>query len=85
MANPAWFKTYSAAAKPGVPLPYHENLGLTKDEYAKYIELWDQREMKPVPRGEVAIRLEQGKKGVWLVRVSGLGTPISLLLWSSGV
>lgn len=77
--NPDWFREYSAEAKPGVPLAFHENLGLTKEEYAKYIELWDQREMKPVPKGEVAIRLEQAKEGEWVVRVSGLGTPISLL------
>ena len=77
--NPDWFRAYSAEAKPGVPLPFHENLGLTKEEYGKYIELWDQRVMKPAPKGEVAIRLEQPKDGEWLVRVSGLGSPISLL------
>jgi hypothetical protein len=78
-AKPEWFKEFSSKAKPGVPLPFHENLGLTKDEYAKYLELWDQRKMQPVPKGEVAIRLEQAKEGQWAVRVSGLGTPISLL------
>lgn len=77
--NPEWFRTYSTAAKPGVPLPFHENLGLSKEEYAKYLALWDQREMKPVPNGGVAIRLEQPKAGEWMVRVSGEGAPISLL------
>ena len=79
VAKPEWFKEYSAKAKPGVPLPFHENLGLTKEEYAKYIELWNQRKMQPVPKGEVAIRLEEVKDGEWAVRVSGLGTPVSLL------
>lgn len=79
VANPEWFKEYSAKAKPGVPLPFHENLGLTKDEYAKYIELWNQRKMQPVPKGEVAIRLEEVKDDEWAIRVSGFGTPISLL------
>ena len=79
MKNPDWFREYSTDAKPGVPLPYHENLGLTQDEYTKYIELWDQRKMQPVPKGEVAIRLEQAKEGEWVIRVSGLGTPFSLL------
>ena len=46
VAKPEWFKEYSAKAKPGVPLPFHENLGLTKEEYAKYIELWNQRKAR---------------------------------------
>ena len=35
--------------------------------------------MQPVPKGEVVIRLEAAKEDEWVVRVSGLGTPISLL------
>lgn len=77
--HPEWFKKYSATAKPGLPLPFHENLGLSKEDYEKYLALWDKREMKPVPNGEVAIRLEQPKDGQWMVRVSGEGSPIALL------
>ena len=28
--NPEWIKEYTANSKPGVPLPFHENLGLSK-------------------------------------------------------
>jgi len=77
--NEEWFREYSKNAKPGVPLPFHENLGLTKEEYAAYLEMWNQREQKPIANGKVAIRLEQPKPGEWMVRVTGEGSPISLL------
>ena len=32
LADPEWFKTYSKNARPGVPLPFHEKLGLTKED-----------------------------------------------------
>ena len=35
LADPAWFKEFSKNSKPGVPLPFHEKLGLTKEEYEK--------------------------------------------------
>ena len=76
--DPEWFRTYSAETKPGLPLPFHEKLGLSKEEYTKYRAMWAKREMKAVPNGGVVIRLEQ-QKGEWMVRVSGEGSPISLL------
>lgn len=78
-ADPAWFKEFSKNSKPGVPLPYHEKLGISKEEYDEYIKLWDQREMTPVPDGNVVIRLEQPAEGQWMIRVTGKGSPISLL------
>ena len=44
--NPEWFKEQSKKASPGVPLPYHENLGLTKEQYDDYLKLWMSREFK---------------------------------------
>ncbi|NNC87362.1 MAG: hypothetical protein HKN82_02750 [Akkermansiaceae bacterium] len=77
--NPEWFREYSKTARPGIPLPYHENLGLSKDDYAQYLKLWSQRETRVLPNGNVVIRLEEPKTGEWMVRVSGRGSPISLL------
>ncbi len=74
-----WFKSYSKNAKPGVPLPYHEKLGLTKKEYDTYIKLWEERKVTPLPEGDVVIRLEKTKRGDWMIRVTGKGSPISLL------
>jgi hypothetical protein len=74
--NPEWFAEYSAKSKPGVPLPYHEKLGLTKEDYDQYLELWDQREFKVIQ--PVGVRLEL-LGGEWMIRVSGAGAKISLL------
>lgn len=74
--NPEWFAEYSENAKPGVPLPYHENLGLSEKEYAEYRALWDKREFKVLQK--VGVRLEQvGDQ--WRILVSGAGAKISLL------
>jgi len=78
-ANPEWFKEYEKTTKPGIPLPYHENLGLTKEQYAEYLVLWGKREMKPVPNGAITLRLESPKKGEWVIRASGTGSHLSLL------
>ena len=77
--NEEWFREFSKNAKPGVPLPFHENLGLSKEEYDTYIGLWKQRKLKAIPNGKVVIRLEQPKPGEWMVRVTGEGSPISQL------
>jgi len=74
--NPEWFAEYSAKSKPGIPLPYDEKLGLTKEEYDQYLELWDQREFRVIQ--PVGVRLELlGDQ--WMIRVSGVGAKITLL------
>lgn len=77
-ADPAWFKEYSKNSKPGVPLPFHEKLGLSQDDYAKYIKLWEERKMQPVPEGNVVVRLERAGE-MWKIRVTGKGDTISNL------
>ena len=83
-ADPAWFKIYSKSAKPGIPLPFHEKLGLSKEDYAAYNKLWDERRMVPLKDGNVVVRLEQSKPGEWMIRVSGKGAPLSLLRYQQG-
>lgn len=78
--DPPWHAEYVKKAKPGIPLPWHEKLGLTKEEYTDYIKLWDQREFKAVQ--QVVIRLEEPKPGEWMIRVSGVGMSISLLRYN---
>lgn len=78
--DPAWFEEYSKKAKPGIPLPYDEKLGLTKAEYEEYLKLWDQREMKVLPQGELIVRLEKaGEK--WRIRVTGQGSEITTMFY----
>lgn len=79
-ADPEWHAEYAKKAKPGIPLPWHDKLGLTKEEYEDYLKLWDQREFKAVQ--QVVIRLEEPKPGEWMIRVSGVGMSISLLRYN---
>ncbi len=74
--DPAWFKEYSDKSKPGVPLPYHQKLGLTKKEYQEYRKMWKAREYQTLQKVEV--KLEQAGDE-WRVLVSGAGAKISLL------
>ncbi|MFK7910740.1 MAG: hypothetical protein AB8F34_09055 [Akkermansiaceae bacterium] len=76
-ADPEWHKEYAKNAKPGIPLPWHEKIGLSKEEYTDYLKQWDKREFKTVQ--QVLIRLEEPKPGEWMIRVSGVGMPVSLL------
>lgn len=75
--DPEWHREFAKKSKPGLPLPWHEKLGLTKDEYDEYLKFWDQRQFKPVQK--VVMRLEENKPGEWLIRISGVGMPVSLL------
>lgn len=81
--DPEWFKEYSKNSKPGIPLPYHTKLGLSKKEYADYIKLWDAREMKPLRDGAVRIELQPAGEGQWKIGVNGKGTSISLLKYQT--
>lgn len=72
-----WFREYSSKAKPGVPLPYHERLGLTREEYDAYLELWNQREFKPSE--EVMLLLRQGSGDSWALTATGKASTLSTL------
>ncbi len=75
--NPKWFKEFTEAAKPGTPLPYHENLGLTKVEYDEYLALWAKREFKPT--NEVMLVLRETFGNTWSLTASGEAGAISTL------
>jgi len=75
--DPKWFREFSSQAKPGVPLPYDERLGLTKEEYAEYLILWNKREFKPME--EVMLLLRQSPSGTWSINSTGGASTISTL------
>ncbi len=79
--NPEWFKQTSAKAKPGAPLPFDENLGLTKEEYDEYLKLWAAREFKP--KEDVAIILRQSGADQWSLTCTGTAATISTLRYSA--
>ena len=75
--NPEWFQEYSDKSSPGVPLPFHENLGLTKEEYDDYIKLWNQREFKASE--EVVLLLREGSDKSWIIAATGGASTLSTL------
>ncbi|MEI6656181.1 MAG: hypothetical protein WCP45_15565 [Verrucomicrobiota bacterium] len=72
-----WFKEFSAQAKPGVPLPFHDKLGLTKEEYDEYRKLWAKREFKSLE--DVNLLLRETLGGAWTLVATGSASAISNL------
>lgn len=56
-----WFKTYIQARQPGQPLPYHSNLGITKQEYQKYLSIAQNIGLHQI--GTIELKFEQRKDG----------------------
>ena len=79
--DPNWFKEHAKNGKPGVPLPYDERLGLTKEEYDDYLKTWSKREFKPVE--PVAIQLKGDKEGRWTINMTGGAQNISTLKYDA--
>jgi len=75
--NPEWFSKYTKDSKPGAPLPFHENLGLTKEEYDEYLVLWAKREFKSTSEIMLVLRESLGK--TWTITGSGDAGIISTL------
>lgn len=78
--DPKWFREYASQFKPGAPLPYDERLGLTKEEYAQYIVLWNQREFKSME--EITLMLRPGSGNTWSIIATGKASSISTLRYS---
>lgn len=75
--DPQWFAEHSKKALPGVPLPYDEKIGLTKEEYDEYLKLWDAREFKAVEA--LVLQLRENSDGTWAITAAGGANPISTL------
>jgi hypothetical protein len=78
--DPQWFAEYSQKAKPGVPLPYHEKIGLTPQEYEEYLAHWAKREIKAAE--SVKLMLRKGSDGRWSIAATGPAGVISSLRFS---
>jgi hypothetical protein len=75
--DPKWFREFSGAAKPGLPLPYDARLGLTQAEYEEYLVLWNKRQFKPME--EVMLLLRQTSGETWSVTSTGNASAFSTL------
>lgn len=79
--DPKWFKEFSKDASPGVPLPFHEKLGLTKEEYQEYLDLWAKREQRA--KAQVVVQLKQPKPGEWTINATGEASMLATLRYVS--
>jgi len=77
-----WFREYMAQAKPGAPPPYHEKLGLTKEEYDEYLKLWAKREFKPVTE-DVVLMLRENSGDTWSLTATGAASTLTTLRYSA--
>ncbi len=78
--DPKWFREFSGAAKPGLPLPYDARLGLTQAEYAEYLELWNKRQFKSMQ--DVMLLLRQTSGDTWSLTSTGEASLLSTLRFS---
>jgi hypothetical protein len=72
-----WFREFSSQTKPGLPLPFNERLGLTKEEHAEYLALWNKREFKPTEG--IMLLLRKSSADTWSITSTGGASAISTL------
>ncbi len=75
--DPKWFSEFSSASKPGLPLPYDERIGLTKEEYAEYLALWNKRDFKSLE--DVTLMLRESTSGTWVITSTGGASTLTTL------
>ena len=63
--NYDWFLEYSSNIEPGKPMPYHENLGLTEEEYSELQELTNEIEL--VSSGVIQYEISYSEKKIKLI------------------
>ncbi|OYW31179.1 MAG: hypothetical protein B7Z47_01845 [Chthoniobacter sp. 12-60-6] len=68
------------APKPGQPLPYHEKMGITKDEYATFIEAT--RHMGLRKLSDAVVRFEQAQ-GKVTMHIEGVTLPANTFEFSA--
>ena len=78
--DPEWYEEYATKFKQGVPLPYHEKLGLTEKEYKEYRDLWNQRKPKVIQ--PIDLRLE-ALGDSWMIRFAAQNVNLTLLRYDA--
>jgi hypothetical protein len=79
--NKEWFAKYTKASKPGAPLPFHKNLGLTMEEYEDYLAQWAKRDFKSTEEVIIVLRESLGK--TWSITATGEAGVLSILRYDS--
>ncbi|QJE94758.1 hypothetical protein [Luteolibacter luteus] len=82
--QPEWIEKHLAEhkdLKPGEPLPYHENMGVTKLEYQLFLDSLDKMEMRKT--GEVMVVVKEAADGAVGISIKGANLPISVFSFST--
>ena len=83
--NPEALKEIQAKGKPEEPIPFDERLGISKEDYDKYIAAWNERKLVPVE--EVAARFKDAGDGKWEIAAVSITNntplPMSCLTYDS--
>jgi len=78
--DPAWFEEFFKGIEDGTPLPFHEKLGLTKEDHDEYLKLWSERKIVPITETKAPLTLRKnGNK----YKIEAPGLPIGLLTYDS--
>ncbi|MBI1246300.1 hypothetical protein GC197_00460 [bacterium] len=82
-ANPGWIQAYVASQrlKPGEPLPYHVNMGVTREEYTRLIEAKAETKLKPV--SDCRLIVKSGDDGLLLISGTGKAAVLNGLVINS--
>ena len=75
--DPKWFREFYSQTKPGDALPFDERLGLTKEEYADYLVLWNKRDFQAME--DVMLLLRQNPGDTWGITATGDASPLTTL------
>ncbi|WP_010248472.1 hypothetical protein [Acetivibrio cellulolyticus] len=70
-ANPSWFLEYSKSIAPGAEMPYHPNLGMTKEEFEEYKILAESTTMVKKGTGTISIETDDKNK-IEIKNINGL-------------
>lgn len=63
--------------KPGQPVPYSESIGLTKEEYQKYLECWKKTEIRDFAPVMIGV-FNSGERDVWNLVTLAQNGPLPL-------
>jgi hypothetical protein len=80
-ADPAWLESYmkETAPKPGEPLPYHQKMGITKDEYATFLEAAKTMGLRKLSDAFITFDKAQGKL---TMHIEGVALPSDTFVFS---
>lgn len=81
--RPEWLEKHLAEhkdLKPGEPLPYHEKMGITKQEYQLFLDSEDKLMVRKI--GEVTVIVKEATDGAVGISIKGAQLPVNVFSFS---